>query len=291
MRLRFAIAAPLLAAVLLATGPLVGAPPRTPRRDQMLASAAAQAPVKAAQPAPAKEPEFDSYEVVAPKAVWKEPGKVGRLYGGFTIKQGDTVLRAQEAEYNQTAGTAIATGGVSVTDPQVSVTADRMTVDMNAKKAVLQGAVRVVAKPKQSDAQDPAKQKGLRREFREPVLITCTNLEYYYKQKRAIASGNLRFVQGKRTFAADTCLYFQKQETAVLTGNVQGVDEKGQTYQANAIKLVLKEDDESVEAERFHGVFKVKREEGTEEEPQPPELSEPTPVGEPATVSASGHAG
>jgi len=221
------------------------------------------------------EPRFETYEVEAPKAVWREPGKVGRLLGGVVIKHGDTVIKAQEAYYNRTQGTASASGGVTVADPETTITAERLAVDLNARKAALEGGVRIVykPKPKESPADKQGKPAGLREKVREEAVITCARLEYYYRQKRAVATGSVKFVQGKRLLTADTCMFFQKQQVAVLVGNVSGEDEKGQTYTANALKLVLKEDDEYVEAERFRGVFKVEARE--EEEAQPPELSPP----------------
>ena len=214
--------------------------------------------------------EFEVYEVEAPKAWWKEPGRVGRLIGGVVIRQGDTVIRVQEAEYNQEASTATAAGGVTITDPEAQITADRLSVDMKAKKAVLEGAVRAVIKPKRREANGGTSEKGLRQKLREETVITCSRLEYWYKQKRAVVDGGLKLVQGERQFSAQRCLYFHKERTALLTGGVEGVDEKGQSYKADVIKLVLKEDDESVEAEGFHGTFKVKSAEGEQGVPQEP---------------------
>lgn len=218
----------------------------------------------------AGEDEFEVYEVTAPKAWWKEPGRIGRLMGGVVIRQGDTTIKVQEAEYNQEANTAAAAGGVTVTDPETQITAERLSVDMGAKKAVLEGSVRVVIRPKEREASADSSQKGLRQKLREETVVTCGRLEYYYRQKRAVADGGLKLVQGKREFTAQKCLYFHKERTAVLTGGVQGVDEKGQTYRADVIKLVLKEDDESVEAEGFHGTFKVRKAEGEQEVPPGP---------------------
>ncbi|MGC8835314.1 MAG: LptA/OstA family protein, partial [Armatimonadota bacterium] len=243
-----------------------------------------QVPARAAQPGSGgsaqasrqqelSEPRFETYEVEAPKAVWREPGKVGRLLGGVVIKHGDTVIKAQEAYYNRTQGTASASGGITVADPETTITAEHLAVDLNARKAVLEGGVRIVYKPKPKEPPSgrQEKQAGLREKIREEAVITCARLEYYYRQKRAVATGSVKFMQGKRLLTADTCMFFQKQQVAVLVGSVSGEDEKGQTYTANALKLVLKEGDEYVEAERFRGVFKVEARE--EEEVQPPELS------------------
>ncbi|MGQ9696829.1 MAG: LptA/OstA family protein [Armatimonadota bacterium] len=209
--------------------------------------------------------EFDVYEVQAPKAWWKEPGRIGKLMGGVVIRQGDTTIRVQEAEYNQEANTAAAAGGVVVADPEMEITAEHLNVDMGAKKAVLDGGVRAVIKPKKSSSEEG--RRGLRAKLKEDMVVTCGRLEYYYRQKRAVADGGIKFVQGERQFTAQRCLYFHKERTAVLIGGVQGVDEKGQAYKADVIKLVLKDGDESVEAEGFHGTFRVKRAEGEEEVP------------------------
>jgi len=223
---------------------------------------------------PAEEPTYKYVNVQADKTryKWGNP-EIAILTGNVKITQGDTVLTADKIEYNNSEDvqTAVATGKLKIVDPETEITGDRGTAYFNEKRAVIQGNVTVVAKPKP----EPDQKGGstLRSERREKVVITCDTIEYFYKKKEAVATGNLKIVQKDRTLTAAKAFYQVRPELLTLTGPVKGKDSKGQTFSApGPVTACLKEGEEWLEMEHAVGTFRVKE----EAEEEAPKTSAPT---------------
>lgn len=211
----------------------------------------------------------------------------------------DTFFQADEMVYDESKQLARCRGHLLIYDKDNRITGEVLEIDLKNKKATLTGRVKIVALPasrrkeqaegKPSSAPPPAnnspgnstnnsssekegERKTLRKEMEKPVVITCDQVEYWYRQKRAVASGNLKMTQNGRVLRAEKAIYFAREEVVVLTGDVQGQDEKGQLFRAPVVRVWLAEGKEAVEAESFSGILKVKEE---EEEPGPPPPSPP----------------
>lgn len=181
----------------------------------------------------------------------EQQGKT-RIGEGLVIRDGDTTITADRAEQDIEAQIIRAQGNLRVTDPRVDITADRLTIELKEKRALLEGNVQIVVKPKEdTSAPPPAEEsRSLRTEMRQPVQITCDRAENLYQKKVITLSGNLKMVQllkesGKtRTLTAQKAVYNSRTEQVQLVGEVHGVDEKGQEFTAPEMLVSVKEGDE-----------------------------------------------
>ncbi len=214
----------------------------------------------------------------------EQQGKT-RIGEGLVIRDGDTVMTADRAEQDIEAQIIHATGNLRVTDPRVELSADRLTIELKDKRAVLEGNVTILVKPKQSEQANaqPVEEetRSLRTEMREPVQITCDRAENLYQKKIITLTGNLKMVQtlresGKtRTLTAEKAVYNSRTEQVQLVGKVYAVDEKGQELSAPEVLVSVKEGDEWLKITQPGKLVILVEEE--EEEETTPAPSSPAP--------------
>lgn len=214
------------------------------------------------------------------KRLEEQQGKT-RIGEGLVIRDGDTVMTADRAEQDIEAQVIHATGNLRVTDPRVELSADRLTIELKEKRAILEGNVQILVKPKESqqaNAQPTSEEtRSLKTEMREPVQITCDRAENLYQKKIITLTGNLKMVQllkenGKtRTLTAQKAIYNSRTEQVQLVGDVHGVDEKGQELTAPEILVSVKEGDEWLKITQPGKmvIFVEEEEETAEETPTP----------------------
>jgi lipopolysaccharide assembly outer membrane protein LptD (OstA) len=223
----------------------------------------------------------------------EQQGKT-RIGEGLVIRDGDTIMTAERAEQDIEAQVIRATGNLRVTDPRVELSADKLTIELKEKRALLEGNVKILVKPKQSEEQaaEPATEetRSLKTEMREPVQITCDRAENLYQKKIITLTGNLKMVQmlkenGKtRTLTAQKALYNSRTEQVQLIGEVHGVDEKGQELLAPEILVSVKEGDEWLRIDQpGKMVILVEEEEEQEEAPTTSSASLHRPSSSPDT--------
>ena len=220
------------------------------------------------------------------KRLEEQQGKT-RIGEGMVIRDGDTIMTADRAEQDIEAQVIYATGNLRVTDPRVDLSADKLTIELKEKRAVLEGNVKILVKPKQTEQQaaQPANEetRSLKTEMREPVQITCDRAENLYQKKIITLTGNLKMVQtlresGKtRTLTAQKAVYNSRTEQVQLIGEVHGVDEKGQELIAPEILVSVKEGEEWLKiSQPGKMVIFVEEEEETEEAPTTTPPASPT---------------
>jgi len=199
---------------------------------------------------------------------WDGEDRILLLSGNVKFIQGDTTFLADKIDYREKTKTAQASGNLKIFDERNVLTADLCAVNFDEKKATLTGNVHLVAKPKPTPDSKPAdgstSTKSLRAEWKDEAVVTCDKAEYYYKEKKAILSGNFKIVQKTRTITADSAVYLGNDEKVELVGNVNGVDEKDKhSFSAPRVVISLKEDDEWIEAEKATGKFYIKEKESS----------------------------
>lgn len=216
----------------------------------------------------------------------EQQGKT-RIGEGLTIRDGDTLITADRAEQDIEAQVIRATGNLRVTDPRVELTAERLTIELKEKRALLEGNVQILVKPRSSETNGPPtteETRSLKTELREPVQITCDRAENLYQKKVITLTGNLKMVQvlqesGKtRTLTAQKAVYNARTEQVQLVGEVRGVDEKGQEITAPEIVVSVKEGDEWLRIDQpGRMVILVEEEEEAEEPAAAPQPETPAP--------------
>ncbi len=211
---------------------------------------------------------------------------IGEAHNGV-IKDGDTVIHADIIHWNDKLQQAEATGHLTLTDPKVEITADKVQINYAKDKqlAVLTGNVRINVKPSESgnattsqsipsisgksaakvenntsgvDKTEPTSHSANGHENRisearkYPAIITCDQLDYLYHKKQATLTGHLNFEQKlpgvTRHLTADKAVYDADAEVVTLYGNVKGDDSKGQTMSSpGPVKVSVKQGDEWIE--------------------------------------------
>jgi lipopolysaccharide export system protein LptA len=196
---------------------------------------------------------------------WNQANDTSVYEGNVAASQGDTSFRADKIVYRKAENTATVSGHIVVENPKNRIEGDTAEVDFNAKTAVLKGAngVKVAVLP--APTADP---KSVRASIREPLLIACKSVRYYYREKRAEAAGPITVTRKNQVVTGESGTYDGANEIVTITGNVHGKDEKNQTFDAPSVKMGVKEGAEWLEAPNVKATFFVKEEEASASPPR-----------------------
>jgi lipopolysaccharide assembly outer membrane protein LptD (OstA) len=96
--------------------------------------------------------------------------------------------------------------------------------------------------------------KPFKEYWEERTEIQCPELEYFYREHRAVAREGITARQKDSTGRADEAEYTDDDQRLVLSGNVEMKNEKGETFRAKKITISIAEDwleAEGITASRF----------------------------------------
>jgi lipopolysaccharide assembly outer membrane protein LptD (OstA) len=210
----------------------------------------------------------------------------------------DYKVTAQRAVYNRATEQVQVEGGARFEDPETVATAPRAQIDARRRIAVFFGPVEVTIKPRKATepskagsnpASNPPTQKEgttaqkQRESFRERLRqrggrLTCDRAEYYYRDRRVVATGNVQFEQqGRYKGRADKLIYLTRDEILTLEGNIV-VDEltKGHRFQCPRAVINLQTDEAQFDPP-VKVAFIVTEEEDKGKEQSPPKPQETPP--------------
>jgi len=292
--------------LLLLTGILAAQEPaRTP------AAPAAPRPAAApGQAGPAQKKDKDVYLEHADRIRVNNRTHDVEVSGGVILRHEDGRFYADTIRFNTRSKIGSAIGKPRYQDEESQVTGDRVDLNFQERRAAFVGAVTLIHQ-KKSEAKTAAAPSGVissgeggqqpaeparnpaasapsapseasstsddtDRPFtsyqEERTVITCGKLEYLYRDKQAIAEGQVKAVQQDRTAYGDKAVYDQNQETLLVTGNVRVENEAGETFRCDQVLISLRDD--WLEAEgNVASHFLVKDED--EEEGKAPAKGEP----------------
>lgn len=177
-------------------------------------------------------------------------GILWTLTGDAQLLHKETKFLSDTVLYNEDNKIASAPGKLRIEDPQNTITGDSGVAyyKKELRYADLTGDVKIVARPKPDDPK--ATTKSLRKEFKNPVTITCDKLRYWWKQKRGFTDANVKIAfthkEKNWTITGDSLEYFGSDEHAVVTGNVLAVSDKGDRILCDLADMILKEGAEKV---------------------------------------------
>lgn len=220
------------------------------------------------------------------------------------VEDGDTIINADKAHYNQDAETVDVTGNPRMTDPQADGTCEKAFIEYGKSKkvATLTGNVTIIVKPKKKDVppgpmpvslESGRAVAGQKKDDSDsprnyPATITCDKAVYDYDKtkKHAVLSGNLKIVQKlkdkTRTCTADTADWYGKEEKIVLHKPVHFEDTEGTKMEPEGdVTIITKEGEESIETGAGSGIFHVKPEKDKGDGSNPPAPAQES--GKPAT--------
>lgn len=197
----------------------------------------------------------------------------------------DYTITAKRAIYDEDADKVEIPEGIRFEDPETLATAPKGEVDNKKKIAVFFGPVEVIIKPKkeepekakkeqdsQPDSEAPKEEKRERlreRVRKEGGKMVCDKAEYFYRERRVIATGNVNFEQERRySGKADKVTYLARDEILTIEGNVVMRDlRKG--HEVECPKIVINLQTDEVEISPPVSGRLIVREEEEEQKPQP----------------------
>lgn len=215
--------------------------------------AAAQTPVQSTKDK--KPPRNFNVKADLMKVVWGEERKV-LLTGNVIFTQEDTRIASDYVEWDRKQETAIFPGKLSITTPEAEATAAKGQAFFKKRVGILEGSVSMIFRPKEEKLVED--KESVQTSMHRETTMTCSKLEYDYKNKIAVATGGVTICQKERTVTADKVVFDQNQELLTLNGNVRVVDDQGQEFNApGEAKISIKKGQEWIEAPNPTAKFKV----------------------------------
>lgn len=191
------------------------------------------------------------------KVVWGAERKVV-LTGNVLFTQEDTKIASEKVEWDRKQEIAVFPGKLTITTPEAQATADKGKVFFKTRIGILEGSVNMLYHPKEEKPEDTADKESVQSAMRQESTLTCSKLEYDYKNKIATATGGVTIKQPERTVTADKVVFDQKAELITLNGNIKVVDNEGQEFTApGEARISIKKGEEWIEAPNPTAKFKV----------------------------------
>lgn len=176
-------------------------------------------------------------------------GGVATLDGNARLLYKETRFASARITYNRKTQIGTAPGKLQVDDDQNTIVGDRGQADYGRKIARITGAVTVTARPKPGGEDAP--EGSVRREFKNPVTITGSEVVYNWKTRVADTSKDtvIRFTAQDRTWTvtADRIQYRGNEETAFLEGNVVARTDRDEELRGAGAVVVLADGKETID--------------------------------------------
>lgn len=178
--------------------------------------------------------------------------------GAVALRHEDARFFADLIRFNTQTKLGTATGNLRFQDRETTITGSQVNIDFRERRAAFVGNVVMVtqkqpeaaalegkqpAAPPREKAGNHADEDRPLRSYREQKsTITCSRLEYSYRDKQAVASGGVKAVQRDRTAYGDKAVYSEQEDTLLITGNVRVENTKGETFRCDRVLISLGED-------------------------------------------------
>lgn len=140
-------------------------------------------------------------------------------------------IAADRIELNTRKGLGTASGHVRFEGERATVTSGSGRADFRGRRMVFEEEVRFVTELPATDT-TPA----------QKTTMLCTKLEYFYRQRKGVATGPVRIDQGDQRASGDAAIYDGEAETFTIMGSVKVENDRGETFECVKATLSLKDD-------------------------------------------------
>lgn len=195
------------------------------------------------------------------------------LTGNVDIHSENTTMTSDLATYNEKTGVANSPGHLKIDDSQNTVIGDTGVAFYARRDARISGGVKITVRPKQEAGNAP--QGSLRSEFKDPVYITCDNVDYNWRSRVAVATGHLTFKMKDRTVTATKATYYGAEERVQLDGSVHYTRTNGDKGDAPTATAIVREGHEQFSAKNATTVVIVHDEPDADTPATPPPAARP----------------
>ena len=203
----------------------------------------------------------------------------------FTIIDGETTVKGDDAKWNQNTNVAEATGNLKMSDPQADATSTKAIIHYASAKRIVEmiGDVKITVRPKKKAEKATAARSGEESPRSQPAEITCDRVDYHYARDKKYAKlvGNFKIVQKltdlTRNVTADHAEWFGNEDRILLHPPVYYETSKGQKMNTKEpVTLITTEGAETIQGRNWVMEFLVE-----DEEEEKPAAKPATPVKKP----------
>lgn len=138
----------------------------------------------------------------------------------------DVKISAVFSKYNTVTERGDLTGGVKIVQGSVVITGGRMKVLYKERKGFVMGKVKMERKEV----------------LREPVILTCEEIEYSWENPVSTATGHVKIIQKDKIVFCDKAEYNMNSKLIHMTGNVRFQRGESQWLTGNEAYLDLQKD-------------------------------------------------
>ena len=149
---------------------------------------------------------------------------------GAVVSHDGARIAADRIEYDSNKRLGAASGHVRFEGDRAKVTSASARFDFGKRRAVFEGDVRLVT------------ERAVEGSAPETTTTVCTKLEYFYRQRKGVATGPVRVEQADQRASGDAAIYDGEAETFRLVGSVVVKNDRGDVLEAESATLSLKDD-------------------------------------------------
>jgi len=140
-------------------------------------------------------------------------------------------MAADRIELNTRKSLGTASGHVRFEGERAKVSSDSARADFRGRRAVFEKDVHFVTELPATDT-TPA----------QKTTMVCAELEYFYRQRKGVATGPVRIEQADQRASGDAAIYDGEAETFTIMGSVKVENDRGETFECVKATLSLKDD-------------------------------------------------
>lgn len=183
-------------------------------------------PPKGDQPAAETDVQFEKFDSLS----YNNKTGVAVALGAVVVHD-NARISADRIEYSSRKALGTASGHVQFEGERAAVTSDSARVDFRGRRAVFENNVDFVTELPAADG-TPA----------QKTSVACTRLEYFYRQRKGVATGPVRVEQTDQRATGDAAIYDGEAETFAIMGSVKVMNDRGETFDCTKATLSLKDD-------------------------------------------------
>lgn len=167
-------------------------------------------------------------------------------------------MTADTVDYEEKTDSAKGYGNLTFTDPDTTITGKEILANFGEKRALITGSVKLTSHGK-ATKEEPQKNKEKKTEplkeqyKKKKTTMDCDQIEYFYSEGKANATGNLKFSQEEKKGTALKATYLDDEQQIILEGDVDVVNDKGEKLRCR--KAIIYIDEDNMDAEGVEAVL------------------------------------
>ena len=182
-----------------------------------------------------KETEESVVNIAADNVTYDKSTDKMIFEGNVTVTQEDITLTAQEADFDVDKKVGQIKGNIKLVQTDITITGETLEAYLNDKRYIFQEKVILIQERKDKEEKE------------DNITWNCSNLEIFTDTQDLTATGEVKIVKKDYTITAGEAVYNDKEQKITLTGKVRIEEEGGRWITGD--KAVFYIDSERLEVE------------------------------------------